>query len=254
MGYEIRAMSFGEILDTGFRLVRDHFGLFLAIGAVMYVPLGFAGYVLEGAFANAAASPDAALGVALTGLGLGLASALVSPIVVAAITHAIAEKYLGREATFGSSLRVSISILLPLLGTFLLYTLAILGGFFLLLIPGFYFMLAFLLVNQVMVIERTFGTRALRRSRELMRGHLMRGFGILFVAMLIMMVLQTGVDLALSALPVVQPLGTGLVQAVSFAFYSAVGVLLYFDLRCRKEAFDLEHLSRVVAEGAAARA
>jgi hypothetical protein len=34
-------------------------------------------------------------------------------------------------------------------------------------------------------------------------------------------------------------------------FQTAVAVVLYFDLRCRKENFDLEHLAQLV-EGAAA--
>lgn len=251
MAYEIRAMSFGEILDSGFRLLRDHFALFIAIGALMYVPLGFANHALESSIQAAAASPEAAMRVAVLGMGIGLASALLSPIVTAAVTHAIAEAYLGRHAGFGDCLRLALSILLPLMGTFLLYVLATLGGFIALVIPGIYLMLAFMLVTQVMVIERRFGTRALRRSRELMKGHLLRGFGIMCVVTLIVVVLQTGVDFALAAIPILHPVGSGLVQALGFAFYSSVGVLLYFDIRCRKEAFDLEHLSRVVAEGGA---
>lgn len=250
MSHEIRAMSLGEMLDTGFRLVRDHLVLFLAIGAVMYVPLGFASYAVEDSIHAAASSPDTALRGLLMGMGLGLLTALVSPIVTGAITHAIAQSYLGHTASFRECLGVAFSIVLPLMGTFLLYVLAVAGGLIALVVPGIYLMLAFMLVTQVMVIERSFGTGALRRSRELMKGHLLRGFGIMFVAMLITMVLQVGVDFALSPIPLLYPLGSGLTQALGFAFYSAVGVLLYFDIRCRKEAFDLEHLSNVVAEAA----
>ena len=39
MAYEIRAMSFAEVLDTGFRLIRDHFALLVGIGLVLYAPL-----------------------------------------------------------------------------------------------------------------------------------------------------------------------------------------------------------------------
>src|SRR5437773_11777155 len=39
MGYEIRAMSFAEIMDTGFRIVRQHFGLIIGIAAALYVPV-----------------------------------------------------------------------------------------------------------------------------------------------------------------------------------------------------------------------
>ena len=33
MGYEIRQMSFAEVLDTGFRLLRNHFGLLVGLAA-----------------------------------------------------------------------------------------------------------------------------------------------------------------------------------------------------------------------------
>jgi hypothetical protein len=42
MNYEIRAMSFAEILDTGFRLVRDQFALLAGIGLVLYGPFAIA--------------------------------------------------------------------------------------------------------------------------------------------------------------------------------------------------------------------
>ena len=43
MGYEIRAMSFAEIMDTGFRIVRRHFGLIIGIAAALYVPVAILG-------------------------------------------------------------------------------------------------------------------------------------------------------------------------------------------------------------------
>jgi hypothetical protein len=246
MRYEIRAMSFGEILDTGWRLLRNHFALLVGIGAVLYLPLAILGKVFESSLE--AATPDQVGQAALMGGVLFLIAVVLSPIVSAAVTHALGEVFLGRRASVGGSLRVATSILLPLMGTFLLYALAVMGGFLLLVIPGVYLMLCFMLVNQVVVIERVFGTRALRRSRELLSGNLGRAAGVMFVSLVIWTVLQTGVDLALSALPWVQPIASALVQAAGFAFYSAVGVLLYVDLRCRKEAFDLEHLSRLVSE------
>jgi hypothetical protein len=39
----------------------------------------------------------------------------------------------------------------------------------------------------------------------------------------------------------------GLAVAAGASYGSAVLTLLYFDIRCRREAFDLEHLARLVA-------
>lgn len=248
MAYEIRALSFSEILDQGFRLVRNHFILLAGAGLVLYVPLTFVSQWMAAEMETAASSPDAALRVGLIGMGIGLVSILLSPIVTAAVTYALGEVYLGRAVTLGQALRRATSVFLPLMGTFFLYTLAVAGGFILLIIPGLYFMLAFMLVNQVVVLEGRYGLNALKRSRELMRGNLARGFGVFAASFLIMAVLSTGVEITLISVPVIYPVASAVVQAAGFAFYSAVGVLLYFDIRCRKEAFDLEHLSRIVEE------
>lgn len=247
MAYEIRELSFAEILDRGLRLLRDHWLLLGAPAAALYVPLSL---VLAG-FDPEAATEPADLAPLFASLGLLLLlSAIAFPVLSAAITHAIGEAYLGRDVTIGGALRAGLDILLPLLGTWLLAYLAILGGLLLLVIPGIYLMLAFLLVTQVMVLEHRFGARALGRSRELMAGHLLRGFGILLVGSVLVSLLGSGIDLGLGWIPLLGPVATGIAQAFGFAYTSTLGVLLYFDIRCRKEAFDLEHLSALVEASA----
>ena len=46
-------------------------------------------------------------------------------------------------------------------------------------------------------------------------------------------------------------LGSGVVASVSGAYTAAVTVVLYFDIRCRKEAFEVEQLARIVEAGTA---
>jgi hypothetical protein len=240
MSYEIHAMSFTEILDAAFRVVRDHAVLLVGIAATVYVPLA-----ILGALAGRP-GPDGRPALGWLLVLMGIASLLGAPVAFAAATHAVGELYLGRRTTIGQSLRVGTSILAPLLGTALLYYLAVGVGLLLLLVPGLYLGLCWLLVWQVMVLERRFGTAALRRSRELMRGHLLRGFGVVLVGGLVVGVLSTVLGLVFGAVPLLGPLGSGLANAVGFAYTTTVGVLLYFDIRCRREAFDLEHLARLV--------
>ncbi len=243
MAYEIRELSFGEILDRGFRLVRDHVVLLGAPAAVIYVPMSL---VLSMLTPETPTAPEDLMPVAAS-FGVLFALSLVAvPVLWASITYAIGESYLGREVTIGEALHAGVDVFLPLIGTWILAYLAILGGFLLLIIPGIYLTLAFLLVMQVMVLERRFGVRALGRSRELMGGHMLRGFGILLVGALIVSLLTSGIELGVGWIPVIGPIATGLAQALGFAYTSTLGVLLYFDIRCRKEAFDLEHLSRLV--------
>ena len=248
MSYEIRAMSFGEILDTGFRLIRNHFVLLVGISAIFYVPFGIVVNSLATGAGGGPPGPEQIfmlLGVSLVAL------AVINPVVMAAITHGVGESYLGRSASIGGSLRVGLSILLPLIGTTILAVLAELVGFVLLIIPGIYLAFAFLLLQQVMVLEGRFGFAALTRSHELMKGHKLRGFGIVVVSSILVTVLSTGVGLLGGFLPFVGPVLEAFAQAVGYAFMSAVIVVLYFDIRCREEAFDLEHLAGLVEEEAA---
>ena len=121
MGYEIRAMSFAEIMDTGFRIVRQHFGLIIGIAAALYVPVAILG-ALVAPEPVPGAGPWASVDAGRVGflIGLGLYAIIVSPIVSAAITFAIGEIYVGRSASVGQSLRVGASMLLPIVGTSLL--------------------------------------------------------------------------------------------------------------------------------------
>lgn len=240
MSYEIRAMSLGEVLDTAFRLVRNHLVLLLGIAFALALPQqAFQAYV--NAF-KSAPSPQVAAG----SIGFLIFLIIVSPIVSAAITHAIAEIYLGRTVTIWGAYKVGFRLFFQLVGTAFLMTLLMAIGLLLFVIPGFYLMLAFMLTYQVIVIERVAGFTALKRSRELAKQNLLRILGIYVVAVVLMSVVGLVVSLVLGRIPVVGVVGNALTQAVMSAYMPAAFVVLYFDIRCRKEAFDLEHLAQVV--------
>ncbi len=244
MSYEVRARSFGEILDLGFRLCRDHFALLATVALPLYAVLVTFQILTPG--------NPAAMGV---GLSLGLVGAalsylIVAPIVSAAITYAISEVFVGRTPSARDSLNTSIAIILPLIGTAILAFLMTAFGFFLLVIPGLYLMMALMLSNQVCVVERRFGMAALRRSRELVRGHMGRASGVLFVSGLLILVLSAGVAI-LGSIPVVGAFLGPIPTVLQHMFSSAVAVVLYYDIRCRKEAFDIQHLAEIVGAAAA---
>jgi hypothetical protein len=83
-----------------------------------------------------------------------------------------------------------------------------------------------------------------------MRGNMLRGFGVLFLGFVIASLMSGVVHAALgfAGSSLLTAVGSGLAQAVSGAFTGAIGVILYFDVRCRQESFDLEHLARLVEE------
>ena len=238
-------MSFGEILDMGFRILKNHFVLLAGLGAILYVPLSLAvelttkpGEVID---------PVAALTILLP---LSLVWLIAQPVVMVAITHAIGESYLSRSVAFGGALRFALSILLPLLGTWILSSIIIVVGFVLLIVPGVILALMFTLLTPIMVTEKIFGFAAMERSWNLMKGNMLRALGLLVVTGILSSVLTAGVDLVAGFVPFVGSVVAGIVQGAANAFGTAALVVLYFDIRCRKEAFDLEHLAEQVESGA----
>lgn len=241
MAYEIREMAFAEILDRAFRLLRDHFVLLVGTSAITLVPLQLGLSFIPSVTLRGA-------GAIVTGALLLL---VISPFIRALQAFVVGELYLGRPVSLGQAYQQILSIFFPLTGTILLSSLAIMGATLLLILPGIYFVFAFVLINQVMVFERTFGSKALSRSRHLMHGNFLRAIGILLLEGVVSWTLTFGIDLALSFIPWLwlHALAAGVAASVASAFGAAALVVFYFDIRCRKEAFDLEHLARLVESG-----
>jgi len=249
MRYEIRAMSFGEILDAGFQLLRNHFSLLVGLSLVLYLPIGLLNVLLEAMGQSPGEQVDPAA-IVVTALPLVLTIIVAAPIVGAAITFAVGHLYLGQEVTFEGSLRKALAILLPLIGTSLLGYAAVFVGFVFLVVPGIYLGFAFFLMGQVMVLEQIFGTAALRRSHELMKGNKLRAFGVMLIGGILVGILSTGLQLILGLVPYLGTLAGSVAQAIGAVYTSAIAVVLYFDIRCRKEAFDLQHLAELVQQRA----
>jgi hypothetical protein len=242
VNYEIRAMSFAEIVDTGFRLVRDHFVLLAGIGFLFYAPFTVLMDILVRPQDPNQIDVSRALGM----IGLGLATMILSPIAHGAMTVAIGNVYRGQPIGFIDAYRASLRRVIALLGTALLATLGILVGFILLVLPGLYLMVAWQLVTPIVMLEGIAGSPALSRSSDLLRGHLWRAFGIIMLSVIIVALLNSVLPLLVSGIPFAHTIVSAVAQSVGYAFSTGVLVVLYFDMRCRKENFDLEHLAQLV--------
>jgi hypothetical protein len=235
MQYEIRAMSFAEILDTALRLVSNHFVLLVGLMACAHVPAVLAGAYLE---------PNTAFGQ--TRPSEAIVMLLLYPIAFAAAMYAIGRLYRGHQVGFREALDFVASHLMQLMGTSLLSGLFIGLGFICLIIPGLYLSLALTAVLPIMVVEQLYGMKAIYRSRELLTDNMLRAAGVLFVVWIITMVLGGAAMLALAFIPVVGTIGGALVQSVIAAYTASAQMVLYLEIRCRKEGFDIEHLAERV--------
>lgn len=134
--------------------------------------------------------------------------------------------------------------------TFVLSTLAVMGGTVLLVVPGIIFFMWYAFGGSVVVLERTTARGALSRSRELGKGHYRRNLGILILTALVtaapfqILVAISSLVIVYSGLPLsLSNVIASLLGALGAVPTSVVVVLLYYDMRVRNEAYDSTKLA-----------
>jgi hypothetical protein len=134
-------------------------------------------------------------------------------------------------------------------------TAALLGGIVIALalggmVAGGLFALArFVNVTPAVMLDGLGATAALRRSNELVRGHTRRVAGVVGI-MLVLFVTAYGTVLALAALVVqrfeVASNVAGVLAVAIYPFAAGLPTLVYYDLRIRREGYDLELMARAL--------
>jgi hypothetical protein len=121
--------------------------------------------------------------------------------------------------------------------------LATVGGLILLVIPGIYIGVRLAVSIEALVVEGRRGTQAMGRSWELVGGHWWHAFGTLLVAWLLIGVVNAVITAPFSGAGwFVQAVAAAVATVVTLPYGVLVGVLLYLDLRARKESLTLESL------------
>ncbi len=219
------------------------------------------------------------IGVALL---TGLVSFLALLIVNAATLRAVADGYLGLTPDRKESLSLAIKRLGALVGVTLLQVLAIglvfaipivliaIGGNGGVLL-GIAAVLAGLIVAlwlgiswtaaiPAIMVERTGPAEALGRSMRLVSGRWWPVFGVVILVAIIRSVIGAVAGIGSGAIffaapdnfvltATVDTLQSTLVDIVLLPFAASITAVLYFDLRVRKEGFDLELLARSIGSG-----
>jgi hypothetical protein len=259
MRYEIRELEVGGILDQAVKLTKDHFWLFVKISAVLLVPFSIvAGLWTYSNMPDIPAVPQP--GMFVPGARVeyppgfwtsifvsGFVNMLVIyPLTDAALIYAIANCYLEKPISVGSAFARGGRIFIPLLLTWILTYLVVMLGFVLFIIPGIIFGLWFSLVSRVVVIEGISGTKAMSRSKQLMKGNMGTAVALGFVALIIGMM----VGWAPRVIPQaeLQIIVRCVLQAAMSFFVAAAWVVFYFSCRSKVEHFDLTMLAEAVAK------
>ena len=200
-------------------------------------------------------SPEPLLTTTLSLVLMSLASA--------ACFRAVSGVYLGERPTVGDSLRFAMTRLLPVIVLSFLYVLGLIPAFIALIIPGIWLAVAWSVSFPALLSEGIGPVAALGRSFRLVKGRWWPVFGALLVMYLLVAVIS-GILGALGAATLIAAVDSEVVAAVFVTFVNtlsslitlplmaAVLTVLYFDLRVRKEGFDLQLLARGVGEDASA--
>ena len=226
----LRARSPGEILDAAFQLLRAHYRTVLLSAGVFLVPSALL----------SALAPQLAFLTYIINNFLGLAAGAVVAVVVSDI-------YTGKEVDVGRSLRAVGRRFGSVWGAAIIQGMATLVGFLLLVVPAFIFFAWTFAMPAVVMIEGSTASESLDRSRALAKGYVLHILATAGVAYVIFWTTLLGTGFALGAVSEVLGVGTQVIEPLSalilcvlYPFVCVVTTLLYYDLRIRKEGFDLQ--------------
>ena len=263
----LRPLEIGDLLDEIFRMYRRHFFLFAGISALLSIPeaalSGYSYFAILGSLLRTTpgAPPDlAGITPALVSLGIGLILLVaLLPFSVGAVTYAACESALGRRVTPVGVFKAVGRRYFELLGFSLLVAVMLYVGFC--LIPlWIWIWVNWIAVLPVMFVENAPLGIAMGRSWRLVEGRWWRTFLILFLIVILFTISRAALTAFVSlgqfllalvfssfiVLSISQATGT-IVEALVNPVLQIAIVLIYFDLRVRREALDLFQLAQRVA-------
>lgn len=263
MDLDLRPLSLGEILDRTFSLYRRHFALFVGISAIpqlLVLPLNLMQAPAAGPFWRSVTDQPQWKIAGMSALGLAGLVALVVVAVVAymftqgATVYAVSELYLGRTTTIGASLRRMRGHFWQLLGVTILNGLIIGASTILLIIPGVYMACRLITAVPAALLEDLGPIKSVSRSFNPTEENAGRAFLIyalyLFLLYAALALLESPFSFVASLYArnpdvahlwlVASQVGSLLAAILVAPVMLIATALFYYDLRVRKEGFDLQ--------------
>jgi hypothetical protein len=232
--------SVGGIIATAFGVYRRYPLLFLILAAGVVLPYELIVLAVTGYGPLRRGHVPGVWGlVVLPALEAGFVSALISALHI----HAVKLAGAGERPTLGEVASRGVQVLPVVAATSIVYGLATTIGLLLLFIPGVILGLRWVVAAQVAAIDNQDWQQALRRSRELARGHWAHIIGLVLATGLLLAVIAIPADLAASgraASAELVALGIAL-GTISQSFIALTFALLYFDLVARPRVKRTEH-------------
>jgi hypothetical protein len=270
---QLRPLRVGEILDAGIKITTKRFWALAKLVAVVTIPI----QVVSAFVSLSTLDEDTIDTTTSSQIGsefwtqlagnfvVSLLGLLATLVALAACTRIVAGAYFGEEADWMGSLRYAGRRLHSLLWVGFLYGLMVTIGTIGCFVPGIWLAVAYSLAIPALLIEDVRGWKALTRSFRLVRGRWWPTFGVLILGYLLITIVQTmfslpvlGVLLAGGDDPnvavfIVGSTITGTISTIlTTPFLVAMLVVIYVDLRVRKEGLDLQLMAQRVGASPAA--
>ena len=246
MIYELKEYSFGGTIGKGFNLYFDNFLQIFLISLLCQIPLMLVmpsnNWVME------PGRVERAVAYIIQIAAFALLNVIIQAFLSAFVISLISQKFLENSGTvFEAKFTSILRLIFPVAGLSLLVGLLTFLGGIALIIPGIIIALGYSIAVNVMVIERENIRNSMRRSWELTRGAKGRIFGLLLVAGIIVACIRLPLLYLLQTIfkkVEFQPYLEMFVSALLEPIYACILVVVYFNLRIKKEGFNIEHLTK----------
>lgn len=254
--------TIGKLLDNGFKFYLSTLKQVLPLSfLVSFIPIsiliglvGFSAYsvLLSGEIAN---DPEQIMALLVTMIPGIIGAGITYLILYIGLYYKMAYLAQGDDAALMDAVKLGAKAFFPLLLASILYSLAMMLGLVLLIIPGLIIMVNFILYFPTYIMGKEGAVSCLGASNRLVwGGNWWRTAIVITVPIVIMLVFDVAVQFLVSILQVGTSMmgdpGTGaiifqlsmdlIVQVIITPLMPAFGIVLYWDLKLRKEGGDLQ--------------
>lgn len=270
----LRPLAIGEIVDTAVSIYRAHAVSLLRIVALIIVPLQALAFVVGvatidhpdqifgGGFdGESARQTDVMSGGEVVGnIVVSILSTVAVMLTVAACFRATSSAYLGTEPDPRESLRYAWSRIGSLIWLLIIMSFLLFFAFLALFVPGVWLSVSWSMAIPVILVEQARGWGALKRSYNLVRGRWWQTLLALIVAFVLAAIVQFVLAFLVGLVVIVgdtdsvvlavflNTVTSAISSIVTTPFIAAIFVLVYYDLRVRKEGYDLELMASGLGE------
>lgn len=231
----LRARSAGEILDMAFQIYRTRWTAMATATAVLVLPL---------ILLQVIAPLEILWFLDFVGNLFFLAAS-------AAVVVIASGAYMGTEIDGITAVKKVGSRFGSVWGAAFIQGFVVGIGFLLLIVPGIIFIAWTFAMQQAVMIEGQSASQSFDRSRDLARGHLKHILLTSVLASLILLVGAMGLGMLVAMAVSGERMALIVMNLALIALNpiaAVVGTVLYYDLRIRKEAFDVQIVADRLAE------